>query len=227
MHAQHLDAGDLLDHRLHDRPGRFDQLGADLFEQISAFLGRERLDQLFFGRRQDALEADQEEIADQVRAGMSLGLVPCIPAQTGPSLRRWRLRFHLGFSSLRSRAWLGQRRAPVPRHSHRRRLGNSRLALHELGASSLGLLTCRIGADHLPADPRHAQIQIAASGDNAKLARHKVAPQRKRPPTRSRKNATVIEATPRSIDREIPTPGRPSPEASGNAPGPDRGHASS
>ena len=48
------------------RPRRFDQLGPDLFEQVPPLLGRERLDQLLFGRGQDALEADHEQITDQV-----------------------------------------------------------------------------------------------------------------------------------------------------------------
>ena len=34
VQGQHLHAGDLLDHRLHDRTGRFDQMGPDLFEQV-------------------------------------------------------------------------------------------------------------------------------------------------------------------------------------------------
>ena len=66
VQAQHLDAGDLLDHRFQDRPRRFDQLGPDFFEQVPPLLGRQRLDQLLFGRGQDALEADHEKVADQV-----------------------------------------------------------------------------------------------------------------------------------------------------------------
>ena len=41
-------------------------MGPHLFEQVPPLLGRERLDQLLFGRGQDALEADHEQIADQV-----------------------------------------------------------------------------------------------------------------------------------------------------------------
>jgi RNA polymerase sigma factor (sigma-70 family) len=55
VHAQHLHAGNLMDHRFHDRPRRFDQVSPDLFEQVPPLLGGERLDQLLFGRRQDAL----------------------------------------------------------------------------------------------------------------------------------------------------------------------------
>ena len=56
VQAQDPGAGGLLDHRFHDRPRRFDQMGPDLLEQVPSLLGRERLDQLLFGRRQDALE---------------------------------------------------------------------------------------------------------------------------------------------------------------------------
>jgi hypothetical protein len=66
MQAQHLDASDLLDHGFHDRPGRFDEMPPYLFDQVPPFLGRERLDQVLFGRRQNALEADNEEIGNQV-----------------------------------------------------------------------------------------------------------------------------------------------------------------
>ena len=36
------------------------------FEQVPALLGRQRLDQVLLGRGQDALEADDEQVADQV-----------------------------------------------------------------------------------------------------------------------------------------------------------------
>ena len=68
VQAEHLDAGDLLDHRLHERPRGFEQMGPDLLEQVSPLLGRERLDQMLLGRRQDALEPDHDQIIDQVRA---------------------------------------------------------------------------------------------------------------------------------------------------------------
>ena len=66
VQAHHLDTGDLLNHRLHERPRRLDQMGPHLFEQVPPLLGRERLDQMLFGRGQDALEADHEKIIDQV-----------------------------------------------------------------------------------------------------------------------------------------------------------------
>ena len=49
VHGQHLDAGDLLDHRFHDRTGRLDQMGPHLLQQVPPFFGRERLDQLLLG----------------------------------------------------------------------------------------------------------------------------------------------------------------------------------
>ena len=49
VHAHHFGAGHLLDHGSHDRPGRFNQMGANLFEQVSPFLGGERFDQVLFG----------------------------------------------------------------------------------------------------------------------------------------------------------------------------------
>ena len=66
VQGQHLDAGDLLDHRFHDRAGRFDQMGPHLLQQVPPLLGRKRLDQMLFGRGQHALKADHEEIAEQV-----------------------------------------------------------------------------------------------------------------------------------------------------------------
>ena len=66
MEAQNLDAGDVLDHRPHDWARRFDQLRPDLLEQIPSSLWRERLGQLLFGRGEHTLEADDEEIADQM-----------------------------------------------------------------------------------------------------------------------------------------------------------------
>ena len=76
-----LDAGDLLDHRLQERPRRLDQMGPHLLEQVPPLLGRERLDQMLFGGGQHALEADHEEITDQVR-GCPWVPGPCIPARS-------------------------------------------------------------------------------------------------------------------------------------------------
>jgi hypothetical protein len=66
VQAHHFDAGDLLDHRFHYGPRRFDQVGADLFQEVSPLLGRERFDQLLFGHSQDPFEANNDQIADHV-----------------------------------------------------------------------------------------------------------------------------------------------------------------
>ena len=55
MHAQDLDAGDLLDHGFHERAGGFDQVGAHLLEQVSALFGGKGLDQLLLRCGQDTL----------------------------------------------------------------------------------------------------------------------------------------------------------------------------
>jgi hypothetical protein len=65
--AQHLGTGDFL------APPCV--RGTDLFEQIAAFLGGQRFDQLLFGFGQGRFEADQENIADDV-ARMSFGPRP-------------------------------------------------------------------------------------------------------------------------------------------------------
>ena len=67
VQAEHFDAGDLLDHRLHQRPRRFEEMGPDLLEQVPPLLGRERLDEVLFGGGQDALEPDHDQVVDQVR----------------------------------------------------------------------------------------------------------------------------------------------------------------
>jgi hypothetical protein len=66
VQAQHLGAGDLLHHRFHDRPRRFDQMGPDLFEQVPPLVRRQRLDQVLFGCGEHALKANHEEILEQV-----------------------------------------------------------------------------------------------------------------------------------------------------------------
>src|SRR5438132_7344909 len=58
------------------RPRRFDQMGPNLLEQVPPLRGRKRLDQLLFGRSQNFLEADHEEITEQVGVWMSLGPGP-------------------------------------------------------------------------------------------------------------------------------------------------------
>ena len=66
VHGQHLDTRGLLDHCLHDRPRRFDQMSPKLLEQIAPLLARERLGQMLFGRSQNAPETDHEEVTDQM-----------------------------------------------------------------------------------------------------------------------------------------------------------------
>ena len=75
VQRQHLDAGDLLDHRFHDRTGRFDQMGPHLLQQVPSLLGRKRPDQMLFGCSQNTLKADHEEIASRWVL-MSLGPRP-------------------------------------------------------------------------------------------------------------------------------------------------------
>lgn len=54
---------DVLYHRLHGRPRYLDQMGSHLFEQASAFLGSQHLDQVLLGRGQNPLEPDEERHA--------------------------------------------------------------------------------------------------------------------------------------------------------------------
>jgi hypothetical protein len=61
-----FNAGDLLDHRLHDWTGRFNQMGPYLLQQVPPLFGWKRLDQVLLGCGQDPLKADDEEIAEQV-----------------------------------------------------------------------------------------------------------------------------------------------------------------
>ena len=68
MHGYDLDAGDLLDHRLDDGSGRFNQMGPYLFQQVPPLFGWKRLDQVLLGGGQDASKAHDEEIAEQVDA---------------------------------------------------------------------------------------------------------------------------------------------------------------
>jgi hypothetical protein len=68
VHGYDLDAGDLLDHRLDDGSGRFNQMGPYLFQQVPPLFGWKRLDQVLLGGGQDASKAHDEEIAEQVDA---------------------------------------------------------------------------------------------------------------------------------------------------------------
>ena len=66
VQTQYLDAGDLLDHRFQDRPRSFHEVVSYLLQQVSAFLGRERLDQLPLRRGQNASKADHQDIIQQM-----------------------------------------------------------------------------------------------------------------------------------------------------------------
>ena len=96
---KHLDAGDLLDHRFHDRTGRFDQMGPHLLEQVPSLLGRKRLDQLLLGGGQNALQADHEKIAQQVGVNILGTPAHIVLLEARNSLHKRRLRFLPGFSS--------------------------------------------------------------------------------------------------------------------------------
>ena len=65
VQADYLDAGDLLDQRLNEWLGRFDQMGPYLLEKIPSLLGRD-FGELLFGWRQQTLEPDDDEITEQV-----------------------------------------------------------------------------------------------------------------------------------------------------------------
>ena len=66
VHGHNLDASDLLDHRLHDWTGRFNQMGPNLLQQVPPLFGGKRFDQLLLGCGQDPMKANDEEIAKQV-----------------------------------------------------------------------------------------------------------------------------------------------------------------
>jgi len=68
MQARHASASDFLHERFEHRPRRFDELRADLFEQIPPFLRLQRFHQMLLGGGQHALQSDNQHIADQVRA---------------------------------------------------------------------------------------------------------------------------------------------------------------
>ncbi len=91
VQAYDLDAGDVLDQRLHKRFCRFDQVGPDLLDQVSPFF-RRRFGKLLFRGRQQTSKANDNEITDQIGV-ISLGprpLYSCskrlIPAQMAASI---------------------------------------------------------------------------------------------------------------------------------------------
>jgi len=94
VQGQHLDAGDLVDHRFEDRAGRFDQMGAYLLEQVPPFLGRKRLDQVLFGRSQNSLKADHEEITEQVSVNVLGAPAHVVLLKMAASISPWVLIVH-------------------------------------------------------------------------------------------------------------------------------------
>ena len=76
VHGHDLDAGDLFDHRLQDRPCGFNQMGPNLLQQVPPLFGGMRLDPMLLGCNQDALQANDEEIAEQAEAWINLGPRP-------------------------------------------------------------------------------------------------------------------------------------------------------
>lgn len=83
VHGHDLDAGDLLDHRLHNWPGRFNQMAPYLLHQVPPLFGGKRLDQVLLGCGQNALETHDEEIPEQVGMDVLGTLGPCNPARSG------------------------------------------------------------------------------------------------------------------------------------------------
>lgn len=87
VHCHDLDAGDLLDHRLQDWTGRFNQMGPYLLQQVPPLFGWKRLDPVLLGCGQGSLKADDEEITEQVGVDVLGGPGPCDPARSDQLLR--------------------------------------------------------------------------------------------------------------------------------------------
>ena len=66
VETQHYNASDLLDHDDQGRPCQLDQLRTDRLSRSLPLLSWQCLDQLLFSSSQNAPEADNEEITDQV-----------------------------------------------------------------------------------------------------------------------------------------------------------------
>jgi hypothetical protein len=97
MQADHFDPCDSFNHRRHGRPGDFDQMTSDLLEQISAFFGWQRLDQVLLRRGQDAIEAHHNQIIDEERVNL-LGTAPHVfLLEAAHALRDGTLDFSLSF----------------------------------------------------------------------------------------------------------------------------------
>ena len=70
VQGPHFDARRFFDHRIHQGPCCFDQMGPNLLEQISPLLGWQRSDEMLFRRGQNASQADDQQIVDQVRVNV-------------------------------------------------------------------------------------------------------------------------------------------------------------
>lgn len=105
MQTDHADTGGRLNHRFHERPCQLNQLGADFLEQIPPLLGLKRLDEMLFGRRQDTVESNDQQVSDQVCLDVlgSAAHVFLLEIRDSPADRgfHFSLRFHHGFSSRR------------------------------------------------------------------------------------------------------------------------------
>jgi hypothetical protein len=86
MQAHDLDASDLLDHRFHHGARRFDEVRANLFQQVPALLRLERSDELLLSRGQYALEANDDQIADQVSVNVLWATAHVILLESSDSL---------------------------------------------------------------------------------------------------------------------------------------------
>ena len=71
VEAEDFYAGDAGDHGFHGGAGGFDEVGADLLEQVAALFAGEGFDELLFGGGEDALEADDQQVVDEMGADVA------------------------------------------------------------------------------------------------------------------------------------------------------------
>ena len=67
VQAHYLHAGNAFVHGFHERPSRFDEMCADLFEQISAFLGQKGLDEVLLGGGHNSVQSHHHQVVQQMR----------------------------------------------------------------------------------------------------------------------------------------------------------------
>ena len=82
VQGHHLDAGDLLNHRLQDRTGCFNQMGSHLLEQVPSLFGGQRLDQVLWLRSNRLGDAQRGYPPADGRGCLSV-LGPCNLARSG------------------------------------------------------------------------------------------------------------------------------------------------